>query len=182
MFNGDSVSHYCGIMLISILDQDLELRCPKIAMKTQGGIEVPKAESGFSQTNLELVAKNCNANNLLYCDLGLDEFNRIKFCISAKEIWNKIMVTNKGTNPVKNTKISIYQRQCESLKMGTNISIKVMFRRLHKSSMILNFLRKEFTNEEKVWKLLSLPKPKWDPKVATLQRKFSVSQHYHSTM
>lgn len=58
-------------------------------MTTQGGSDVPKNESEFSQTNLELIAKNYRALNYLYYGFSLDEFIKIKSCKSAKEIWDK---------------------------------------------------------------------------------------------
>ena len=34
--------------------------------------------------------------NILYCSLDLNEFNLIFFCISAKEVWEKLETTFEG--------------------------------------------------------------------------------------
>ena len=122
-------------MKMFIIDQDLELwniieNGPKIPEKDRpNDTKVAKKESEYNQADLETISKNYRAINLLYCGLSTDEFNRISTCRSAKEIWDKLVVTYEGTSQVKDTKISIFLRKYELFKMKSDESIKAMFTR-----------------------------------------------------
>ena len=75
--------HWKSLMQMFVIDQDLELwhiimRGPNIPKKEgPNGTRVDKSEDEYTQTDLESVAKNFKAINLLYCGLSTDEFNRI---------------------------------------------------------------------------------------------------------
>ena len=176
LFAGNNFAHWKCLMKMFVIDQDMELwdiiiKGPKIPMKTkEDGESVPKSEDEFTQTDLEQVSKNYKAMNLIYCGLDANEFNRITSCKTAKEIWHKLEVTYEGTSQVKETKINIFTRQYELFKMNKNESIKEMFSRFTNIINNLDSLGKEFTNEEKVRKILrSLPKGKWGPKVTAIE-------------
>ena len=104
LFVGNNFVHWRSLMKMFIIDQDLELwniieNGPKIPEKDgPNGTKVAKKESEYIQADLELVSKNYRAINLLYCGLSTDEFNRISSCRSAKEIWDKLVVTYEGTS------------------------------------------------------------------------------------
>ncbi|XP_021771739.1 uncharacterized protein LOC110735868 [Chenopodium quinoa] len=176
LFCGNNFAHWRSLMQMFVIDQDLELweiikKGPKVPMKTtESGVAVPKNDDEFNQTDLESVAKNYRAMNLLYCALDANEFNRVSTCKSAKEIWDKLVVTYEGTSQVKETKISIFLRQYELFKMLSNESIKEMFTRFTQIINNLDSLGRSFSNEEKVRKILRcLPKAKWGPKVTTIE-------------
>ena len=135
LFVGNNFMHWKSLMQMFIIDQDLELwhiirHGPKIPTKDgPNNTRVNKPEAEFTRADLESMAKNYKAINLLYCGLSTDEFNRISSCRSAKEIWDKLVVTYEGTSQVKETKISIFLRQYELFKMIPDESVKVMFTR-----------------------------------------------------
>ena len=120
-------------MQMFIIDQDLELWSiikdgPRIPSKTDAsGASTSKNESEYTQDDLEKISKNYKAMNLLYYGLDTNEFNRISSCRSAKEIWDKLVVTYEGTGQVKETKISIFTRQYELFKMNPTETVKDMF-------------------------------------------------------
>jgi len=58
-------------------------------------IEKIKSWTVDERRNMEINAK---AMNTLICDLCLEEFDRISTCKTTKEIWDKLIVTNEGTN------------------------------------------------------------------------------------
>ena len=117
-----------------------------------------------------MLRKNYKAINLFYCGLDANEFNRVSSCTSAKEIWDKLVVTYEGTSQVKESKISIFLRQYELFKMTKEESVKEMFTRFTEIINNLNSLGRTFTNEEKVRKILRcLPKSKWGPKVTAIE-------------
>ncbi|XP_021743604.1 uncharacterized protein LOC110709690 [Chenopodium quinoa] len=176
LFCGNNFAHWRSLMQMFVIDQDLELweiikKGPKVPMKTtESGAAVPKDDDEFNQTDLENVAKNYRAMNLLYCGLDANEFNRVSTCKSAKEIWDKLVVTYEGTSQVKETKINIFLRQYELFKMLSNESIKEMFTRFTQIINNLDSLGKSFSNKEKVRKILRcLPKSKWGPKVTAIE-------------
>ena len=139
-------------------------------MIERDGVKVSKPEEDLTQNDLELVAKNYKAINLLYCSLNGDEFERTSSCTFSKEIWDKLVVTYEGTSQVKETKISIFLHKYELFKMAPNESIKEMFTRFRLIVNNLHSLEKTFTNEEKVRKILRcLPKGKWGPKVTAIE-------------
>ena len=83
---------------------------------TQGN-DVVKSESEYSQSDLESVSKNYKAMNQLCCALNDTEFNRVSSYTSAKETWDKFVVTYEGTSQVKETKINIFMHKYEIFKM-----------------------------------------------------------------
>ena len=100
-------------MKMFVIDQYMELRDIiieglKVPMKKDAqGNEVLKTESEYPQSDLESVSKNYRAMNQLCCALNGTEFNRGSSCTTAKEIWDKLVVTYEGTIQVKETKINI---------------------------------------------------------------------------
>ncbi|XP_021722475.1 uncharacterized protein LOC110689966 [Chenopodium quinoa] len=156
LFCGNKFAHWRSLMQMFVIHQDLELweiikKGPKVPMKKmESGATVPKDDDEFNQTDLENVAKNYCAMNLLYCGLDANKFNRVSTCKSAKEIWDKLVVTYEGTSQVKETKINIFLRQYELFKMLPNKSIKEMFTRFTQIINNLDSLGKSFSNEEKI--------------------------------
>ena len=55
--------------------------------------------------------KNYRVNHILYCGLDANEYNRISVCDTAKQIWNKLIVTYEGTSQVRETKMNMYMHQ-----------------------------------------------------------------------
>ncbi|XP_021741936.1 uncharacterized protein LOC110708138 [Chenopodium quinoa] len=135
LFCGNNFPHWRSLMQMFVIDQDLEIweiiqKGPKVPTKiTESGITIPKEDSEYTQIDLEKVSKNYRAMNLLYCALDANEFNRVSACKSAKEIWDKLVVTYEGTSQVKETKISIFVRQYELFKMTQSEQVKEMFTR-----------------------------------------------------
>ena len=176
LFCGTNFSHWKTLMKMFVIDQDMELweiitKGPKIPMKKDvHENDVIKSESEYSQTDLEWVSKNYRAMNQLCCALNGTEFNRVSSCTSAKEIWDKLVVTYEGTSQVKETKINILMHQYEMFKMKKDENINEMFTRFTLITNSLNSLGKTFTNAEKVQKVLRcLPRSKWGPKVTAIE-------------
>ena len=108
--------------------------------------------------------------HILYCGLDANEYNRISACESAKEIWDKLVVTYEGTSQVRETKINMLVHQYELFKMQPGETIKEMFTRFTDITNNLKSLGKTYTNEEMVRKVLRcLPKSKWGPKVTVIE-------------
>jgi len=108
--------------------------------------------------------------HILYCGLDANEYNRICACDSAKEIWDKLVVTYEGTSQVRETKINMFVHQYELFKTQPDETIKEMFTRFTDITNNLKSLGKTYTNVEMVRKILRcLPKNKRGPKITAIE-------------
>ena len=176
LFIGTKLSHWKTLMKMFIIDQDMELldiitKGPKVPRKKDsGGIEVQKSESKYLKCDLKAVSKNYRAMNQLCCALNGTEFNRVSSYTSAKEIWDKLVMTYKGTSQVKKTKINILIYQYKMFKMIKDENTNEMFTRFTLINNRLSSLGKKFSNAEQVQKILRcLPRSKWGPKVIAIE-------------
>jgi len=130
---------------------------PKI--KNDKGELIDKPKDQYISADWEKLTKNSQAKHILYCGLYANEYNRISACDTAQQIWNKLIVTYKGTSQVRETKMNMFTHQYELFKMQSDESIKDMFTRFTDITNNLKSLGKTYTNEEMVRKILRcLPK------------------------
>lgn len=150
---------------------------PYVPQITIDGKTVAKSEEQYTQEDFARLSKNCTAMYILYCGLDANESNRIYACESAKEIWDKLVVTYEETTQVRERKINMFFHQYELFKMQPDEMIKKMFTRFTDITNNLKSLGKTYTNEEIVRKILQcLPKNKWVPRSLQL-RKLKTSRH-----
>ncbi|XP_028106101.1 uncharacterized protein LOC114305199 [Camellia sinensis] len=125
---------------------------PKVPTKTIDGLLVPKFESEWSSAYYKDIQGNVKAVNMLYCALDATEFNRICTCTTAKEIWDKLIVTHEGTTQVKESRVSVLVHNYELFKMKLDENISQMFTRFTDIINNLKSLGKTYTNAEIVRK------------------------------
>ncbi|KAL5556311.1 hypothetical protein UlMin_038547 [Ulmus minor] len=105
----------------------------------------------------------------------MEEFNRIRTCKTAKDIWHTLEVVHEGTNQVKESKISMLVHKYELFQMKHDESITQMYTRFTDIINDLSSLGKEYLMSEKVRKILrSLPK-QWEAKVTAIQEAKNLS-------
>ncbi|GAV61116.1 UBN2 domain-containing protein, partial [Cephalotus follicularis] len=97
------------------------------------------------------------------------EFNRVSSCIFAKEMWDRLEVTYKGTNQVKYAKISMLVHDYELFSMNEDADIKSMFTRFTNIINTLQSLDKTFSNSELVRKIFRCLQRSWMPKVTAIE-------------
>ena len=137
---------------------------PHIPTKTMERATIVKLESEWNEANVKLIELNCKAMSSLYCALDPNEFNRVSGCNLAKEIWDNLEVTYEGTNQVKESKMSMLVHEYELFVMKKDENISEMSTRFTNIVNCLKSLRKIYTKEENVRKILrSLPK-RWEAK------------------
>ncbi|GAV84090.1 UBN2 domain-containing protein, partial [Cephalotus follicularis] len=68
--------------------------------------------------------------NILLVSLDKAEYNLVRRCISAHEVWKLLILTHEGTEKVKNAKLALLNRDYELFKMQPNESIKNLYNRL----------------------------------------------------
>ena len=111
LFSGTNFSYWKPRMTIHVQSNDYEcwiIICngPKIPTKTVDGLRVPKPEDEWDESDTRIAQINVKATNMLYCALDANEFNKISTCKTAKDIWNKLIVTLEGTEQVKESRVS----------------------------------------------------------------------------
>ncbi|KAH9668310.1 Integrase catalytic domain-containing protein [Citrus sinensis] len=137
--------------------------------KNEFGEDIPKPSREWNELEKRKASLNSKAMNALFCALDKKEFHRVSGCESTNEIWHKLEVVYKGTNQVKELKISIYTRQYELFQMEQNESVYFMYTRFTDIVNTLGALGKTFSNSEKVKKIIrSLPK-EWRPKRTAIE-------------
>ena len=127
-----------------------------------------KPEDEWDESDTRMAQINVKATNMLYCTLDANEFNRISTYKTAKEIWDKLIVTHEGTEQVKESRVSLLVHNYELFKMKPDETIPQMFTRFTDIINGLTSLGKIYTNAEIVRKVLrSLPKS-WETKVIAI--------------
>ncbi|KAH9769110.1 hypothetical protein KPL71_011871 [Citrus sinensis] len=174
-FDGNDYAYWKTRMRIYLqaLDYEIwEVVCdgPFMPMfKDEVGDDIPKPSSQWSELEKRKMSLNSKAMNALFCALDKKEFHRVSSCESAQEIWNKLEVVYKGTNQVKESKISRYTRQYELFQMEQNENVYSMYTRFTDIVNTLGAFGKTFSNSEKVKKIIrSLPK-EWRPKRTAIE-------------
>jgi len=124
------------------------------------------AWSDDQKKNANLDAKAMNA---LFCTLTKEEFNRVSIATSVNQIWHTLQVTNGGTNKVKESKISVLVHRFELFKMKENETISEMITRFTDITNSLASLGKEYTQVEKVRKILQALTLDWEKKTTVIE-------------
>ncbi|GAV87604.1 UBN2 domain-containing protein, partial [Cephalotus follicularis] len=121
------------------------------SVRDENGESIPKPRNTYNDEDRRRVQMNAKAKHIIICAINSSEFNIVSSCVSAKEIWDRLEVTYKGINQVKEAKISILVHNYEIFTMNENEDIKSMFTR--------------FTN---IINALCLPRS-WMPKVTAIK-------------
>ena len=165
LFNGNNYGYWKVRMIIFLQSMDYELweiieKGPYIPMKKETeGTLVAKNKSEWDESDKKRITLNAKAINILFCALSMEEFNRIRTCKTAKDIWCTLEVVHEGTSQVKESKINMLVHKYELFQMKHDESITQMYTRFTDIINDLSSLGKEYTTSEMVRKILrSLPK------------------------
>ncbi|GAV88465.1 DUF4219 domain-containing protein/UBN2 domain-containing protein, partial [Cephalotus follicularis] len=151
LFDGNNYSHWKAKMTIFIQSLDYNLwdlivdRPHLPSIRDENGESIPKARN--------TVQLNAKAKHVIICAINSSEFNRVCSCISTKEMWDRVEVTYKGTNQVKDAKISMLVHDYELFSMNEDEDIKSMFTRFTNIVNALKLLDKTYSNSELVRKI-----------------------------
>ena len=74
---------------------------PIISKKITEKWVVLKSQDELTPLDTNDVQNNAKVIHTLYCDLDVNEFNRIFVRETAKKIWDKLKVTHEGTSQAK---------------------------------------------------------------------------------
>ncbi|GAV67103.1 UBN2 domain-containing protein [Cephalotus follicularis] len=107
---------------------------PEIPTKIVYGQRVLKLNNEYNDHDYKLLQLNAKAKHVIFCALSPSEFNRVSYLDSAKEIWDRLMVTYEATNQVKDTKINRFVHDYELFTMLEN---EIVLACMHVSMMLL---------------------------------------------
>ncbi|GAV74122.1 zf-CCHC domain-containing protein/DUF4219 domain-containing protein/UBN2 domain-containing protein, partial [Cephalotus follicularis] len=163
-FDGNNYSHWKAKMTIFIQSLDYNLwdlivdgpNLPTITL--ENGEVVSKPRNLYDDNDRKRVQINTKAKHIIICAINSNDFNRISSCVSAKEMWDRLEVTYKGTNQVKEAKVSMLVHEYEMFTMNENENIKSMFSRFTNIINALQALDKTYSNSEMVRKILRFKK------------------------
>ena len=83
-----------------------------------GWIRPEATKSTWDKASLATANANSKALNAIFCGVSLDEFHRISYVTIAKEAWQILEMTSKGTKRLKDTKLQMLTTHFEELKMS----------------------------------------------------------------
>ncbi|GJX71376.1 hypothetical protein Tco_0308547 [Tanacetum coccineum] len=115
------------------------------------------------------LAKNNEAKMVIYNALPRKEYERIFMCITAKEIWDTLLITNHGNSQVKDNKIDILVQQYEQFMIPKEESIDNGFARFNTIITSLKALDEGFSSKNYVRKFLRALHIKWRAKVTAIE-------------
>ncbi|XP_075095123.1 uncharacterized protein LOC142173433 [Nicotiana tabacum] len=145
---------------------------PFIPTKTSGdpAVTVPKKIKEFNDVDRKAIEKNFRAKKILVCGIGVDEYNKISACQSAKEIWEALQITHEGTTQVKQSKIDMLTTEYELFRMKDDESIQDMHTRFTSIINELHSLGEIIPRNKLVRKILSVLPNSWESKVNAIHR------------
>ncbi|GAV64687.1 UBN2 domain-containing protein, partial [Cephalotus follicularis] len=133
---------------------DLIVDGPNLLTTTnESGEKVPKPRTRYNDEDRKRVKMNAKAKHIVICAINSNDFNRVSSCVSAKEMWDRLEVTYKDTNQVKEAKISMLVHDYEMFIMNENEDIKTMFTRFANITNALQALDRVYSNSEMVRKI-----------------------------
>eukprot|EP00253_Pinus_taeda_P030589 PITA_30589 len=117
---------------------------------------------------------NAKVVNTLLGSLSQSEFVKLMQLKTAKEIWDKIILSYEGDNQVKRAKLQSLKIQYETLKMHNDESIANYFLRIDEMVNCMRNLGEEIKEVTLVEKVLRSLSTKFESKVSTIEEKQDV--------
>ncbi|XP_070050879.1 uncharacterized protein [Nicotiana tomentosiformis] len=140
---------------------------PFVPMKTIGEpeVSVPKTKKEYNDADRKAIEKNFRAKKILIYGIGLDKYNRISACQSAKEIWEALQTKHEETTHVKQSKIDMLTTEYELFRMKDDESIQDMHTRFTSIINKLHSLGEIIPRNKLVRKILYVLPSSWESKV-----------------
>ncbi|VFQ62058.1 unnamed protein product [Cuscuta campestris] len=146
-----------------------------VPMKKVGETNIPKTENEYDAQDIKKVENNAKAINIIYCAVNPNDYRKISCCTTAKEMWDKLEITYKGTDQVREAKIDFLTHEYELFRMKENEKIDEMFERFSKIVNDLHALKKTYTDKELVRKILRSLTPEWRSKADAIQESIGIT-------
>ncbi|XP_016440797.1 uncharacterized protein LOC107766514 [Nicotiana tabacum] len=179
-FNSQHFSHWKVRMETYTMSYDIKVWCvikkrnlPIPPMKDANGEVItstnPLDLDDYTDEQAVVITVNAKAKNQLYNAIGGEEYEKISSCETAKEMWDKLEVTYKGTNKVKKTRINLLVKEYELFQMKDGESVEEIFSKFSKILGDLKSFGRSIKSGEHVRKILRSLPTIWQPKVIALE-------------
>ena len=89
------------------------------------------AKSTWDKAALAASNANSKALNAIFCVISPDEFHQISHFTIAKEAWQILETTYKGTKKVKDTKLQMLTTRFEELRMSEDKSFDSFYSKMN---------------------------------------------------
>jgi len=137
---------------------------------------VLKSEEEWTTTEDESSLANSRALNAIFNGVDKSVFRMVKQCSIAKEAWEILKVTYKGTSKVKRSRLHLLTTQFESLTMKEDESIQEFHMNILDIANAFDTLEEKMSEEKPVRKILrSLPK-RFDMKITNIEEAQDISK------
>jgi len=133
------------------------------------GVALHKPKADWSDDDKKKVQCDFKARNILISSLGVNEYNSVSHCKTAKDLWDALETFNKGTNDVKKSKVNTLVQQYELFRMEDGETISSMQMRFIHIVNKLQGLGKKNSNQDCTNKILRCMTREWQPKVTTIK-------------
>ncbi|PKU74438.1 hypothetical protein MA16_Dca003641 [Dendrobium catenatum] len=140
-------------------------------------IKIEKPFDEWTALERELDELNARACNTLHCAIFPDDYIKISMLNSAKEIWDKLIITYEGTSEVRDAYINRLVHDYELFRMSPSESNSDMYRRFMKRTNILHSLGRIYKNQDLVYKILRCLPKEWDAKVTVISEAKDLSTY-----
>ncbi|GAV58230.1 zf-CCHC domain-containing protein/UBN2 domain-containing protein [Cephalotus follicularis] len=131
-FSGDDFPYWKSCMEIYLKSRDFKnwlsvKNGPHIPMKINDKNKlVAKSEDEWDDDNFKKLTIDNKALNILLVSLDKAEYNLVRRCTSAHDVWKLLILTHEGTEQVKNAKLALLNRDYELFKMQPNERICII--------------------------------------------------------
>ncbi|VFQ76220.1 unnamed protein product [Cuscuta campestris] len=86
-----------------------------VPMKKVRETNVPKTENEYDVQDIKKVENNAKAINIIYCAVNPDDYRKISYCSTAKEMWDKLEITYEGTDQETYTDKELVRKSLRNL-------------------------------------------------------------------
>jgi len=112
---------------------------------------------------------NSRIMNILYCGLNEGEYNRVRGCESAYDIWHTLEMHHEGSTRLKETRINLLMHKYELFRMQSGENISEMHTRFTEIINSLKALGKDFSKGEMTRKILRSLTDDWEEKTTAIE-------------
>ena len=120
-----------------------------------GWTRLEAAKSTWDKAAVMVANANSKALNAIFCSVSPDEFQRISHITIAKEAWEILETTYKGTKKVKDTKLQMLTTRFKELKMSEDQSFDSFYSKRNEVLIGKFNLGKKTEDSKVVRKILS---------------------------
>ena len=130
---------------------------------------LPTLNEAIDERMMKKYEDNAKAANALLSALSPQEYTRVKYLKSAKDIWDKLKSFHEGDLKVKEAKLQVHRSEYEALRMSNTENFQCYMDRVFKVMNVIRSLGEDLSEVVVVKKILRSLPPMYNPKVSVLK-------------